>query len=571
MKEWLLIGALYVLGRMASLVVYQMTWSAGKQKKYPLGSSTLGLMRHPIIALFCGIISLLTFSLQWSQLPELQVISVVISLLLSIAAVGRWGAANLRSNFIFDRAILLLFAIGVWWKPCFLLPCLMFSCALQYTVSPFRLGSGYSNLLGFEFVRSSACLLMIAFAYVGVLEILSSSFHGFDGLVFTSLLMMQSANYVSHGLAKSALGKRWNSWINENRLEYLLGNAWLRGWWSSREENDVMAQMKWLGKHRSCLGFCVWLLEISWIFLLIDHRLAVLLLVCTIVFHVIILLMTGLMCYHYVINHVCLIYLISSGTFDRFFGTNLLLCVVLIPATTWWIGKVRLAVLHEFQTYGEPKKMGRWIDAADHLMAWWDTPMMRIYSYQVITASGKIYSFPVNKLSPYDTTLTDLPTHVMILGVNQEFDSSAATHQKIARIGVWGLTIYDQDRDHLYSLFEKSDDEIRRVLRYPVIPQPWQALPECVYDLRDLFMGINEMMMDRHLRFILRWPHFPGEDLVPDRCPLMKNDHPSFAFDEKIVSVKVQTVRTFINQDRIILLDVFDLGDITIPTQFNES
>jgi hypothetical protein len=310
-----------------------------------------------------------------------------------------------------------------------------------------------------------------------------------------------------------------------------------------------------MARHRVALCGGAWLLEIAWLFFLADARLASALLGATILFHFALFALTGLCSYQYVVNHLAVFGLILCHDTSAVFQTqHLAACVIAVPAAAAWIAWLRRGILAE----GISGAKSKLADAADHLMAWWDTPLMRMYSYTVETLSGKTFALPVPKLSPHDTALTDIHTHLMILGAHPGLDPAIPQDRAFARTGVWGLTIHREDRDFLYGLMEQSEIPI------PAPPHGWETVPATAAPLRDLFEGMNRRIADKRLRAILRRPHFPGEDLAPDICPLVEPALPLFSFDEPIAAVTIRRTKTFLRRDGVILLENSILGRIPL-------
>jgi hypothetical protein len=197
-------------------------------------------------------------------------------------------------------------------------------------------------------------------------------------------------------------------------------------------------------------------------------------------------------------------------------------------------------------------------------MAWWDTPLMRMYSYTVETRTGKCYSLPVPKLSPHDTALTDIHTHLMILGLHGGLDPMIGPDRAIARTGVWGLTVHREDRDFLYRLMDDPNADIAEKLRASPSSKAWPPgeLPAAAIPLHDLFHGMNRHLGETWFRQILRWPHFPGEDLAPDICPLAEPAIETFRFDEPIASVTLWRIKTFLHDKEMRLVEREVVGRI---------
>jgi hypothetical protein len=542
---------LFFLGRAASLGIYRMCWENGVTGRFFGGSAILTLLRRPLPWIAHLAFVFPTVGMLWGNFPALQGMSVMLAALLALGAIGRFGSAF----FLMDRLLVFALAVGVFFSPAFVYPCLVACGCLQYTVASFRLGPGYSNLLGFEFVRASLSLIAAALALFGWLRIAGVDWEGFGGVALAAALGFQASTYVNHALAKSALGPRWWSWISENRIECLTANAWLRGWTFGRSREVAMRQVRWMARHRVAICGGAWLMEMAWLFFLADARLAAALLGATILFHLAVFSLTGLFSYQYVVNHLFVLGLILfHDTSEIFQAQHVAACVIAVPFTAWWIAWLRHGILAE----GISGAKNKLADAADHLMAWWDTPLMRMYSYTVETLSGKTFALPVPKLSPHDTALTDIHTHLMILGAHPGLDPAVPQDRAFARTGVWGLTIHREDRDFLYGMMEREKTPV------PAPPPAWEEMPETAAPLRGLFEGLNRMIGNKRSCAILRWPHFPGEDLAPDICPLAEPALPLFHFDQPIAAVTIRRTKTFLHRDGMILLENSVLGRVPL-------
>jgi hypothetical protein len=547
---------IFFLGRAASLGLYRMCWTNGTSGEFFAGSAILTLLRRPLPWIAHLAFVYPTLGLTWDSFPALQDMAGMLAALLALGAIGRFGSSDLGRFFIMDRLFVGGLAVGVLLSPAFVYPCLIACGCLQYTVASFRLGPGYSNLLGFEFVRASLSLVAAALALFGWLGFAAQKWDHFGSIALAALFGLQASTYVNHALAKSALGPWWWSWISNNRIECLSANAWLRGWKFGRSREAVMKQVGWMARHRVALCGGAWALEMAWLFFLADARLAAVLLGATILFHLAVFALTGLFSYQYVINHLFVLGLIRyHDTSALFQADHLTACVIAVLLAACWIAWLRRGILGE----GISGSKSRLADPADHLMAWWDTPLMRMYSYTVETASGRTFALPVPKLSPHDTALTDIHTHLMILGAHPLLDAAIPQDRALARTGVWGLTIHREDRDFLLGLMDHAE-----AIPIPETQPAWEQTPDTAAPLRALFEGINRMLEKRRTRKILRWPHFPGEDLAPDICPLIEPALPLFRFDEPVAAVTIHRTKTFLHRDGMLLLENSVLGRIPL-------
>ncbi len=82
--------------------------------------------------------------------------------------------------------------------------------------------------------------------------------------------------------------------------------------------------------------------------------------------------------------------------------------------------------------------------------------------------------------------------------------------------------------------------------------------------LWELFRGINRLVGRRWYRAVMRYPHFPGEDLVPDLLPLGDSLPDQYRFDRPVHSVEIERVKTFYTGHSIELIERSKLGRIEL-------
>ena len=564
---WIVLGVL--LGRALSLVVYRMCWRHGETMPDSACSALIPFVRSPWPWLLHIVVITAMSSLSWEILSSLRWVATILTGVLAVGAVGRCGVSVKGKFFLIDRVLIIAMAVSVAYTPAMIYPALVACCALQYTVASWRLGPGYSNLLGYEFVRASLCVLVAGMSICGI-AIWAGHGDGIgDHWVIVAVILYQASTYVNHAMAKSALGPRWHSWITENRIECLAANAWLRGWTLGVSREQMELRCQWIARHRRWFCSAVWLMEFSWCLVWFDARFALTVLAVTTVFHVIVFLSTGLCAYQYVVNHLMWIGLILLGHASSFFSReNLIPFILMIPLTAAWVGWVRASMFASYQRHGHAGRWNGFADAADHLMAWWDTPWMRMFSYTVETKSGKRHALPVPKFSPYDTFLTDIHTHMMILGQHAELDALVQQDRDFARTGVWGLTVHREDRDMLYRLMDASDGT--EIYRSNESTSAWsiqQGEDHAAAPLADWMAACNQNISRPWFRWLMRWPHFPGEDLVPDLCPLVTEKWTSFRFDEEVASVTLWRVKTFLHSKGMCMMAHEEMGRILMDVR----
>lgn len=562
--EIVCLAVIFLLGKAWSLLVYRMCWKHGETMKKSQCFVSFSLLRQPRWWWLHMMIILTTSSLSWEEMPHLRWFTLLLSILLALGAVGRMGVAENGRFFMADRLLILALSFSVMFHPGMVYPSLVVSCALQYTVASWRLGPGYSNLLGFEFIRASLSVIVAGLLIKGILAWTACGEAVSESILILAVMLYQSSSYVNHAVAKAALGPHWYSWIQENRIDCLAANAWLRGWTMGMDHQKIISRCQWIARYRRWICGGVWLLESSWFLLLFDARWAMIVLAGTALFHLVVFWVTGLLAYQYALNHLALIAWIGYGPLHGELGMiNLWVAAVIIPLAAVWVGWLRWKIFSSWENHGHAGKLLCFADAADHLMAWWDTPWMRMFSYEVTTVSGRTYALPVTKFSPYDTFLTDLHTHIMLLGQHASLDAAVARDRAMVRTGVWGLTIHQKDRDLLYRLMEEGD--FSQFLHPSPSPPPWQIHADEIHAASPIARILNDWQkyMGRPwFVLLMRWPHFPGEDLVSDRCALMFDDLPCFRFDETMASVTMWRVKTFYDGSGLHLMSREKVGCI---------
>lgn len=561
---------LFAVGKLLSLVIYQTSWrnAIGRnlRRRGPILTALMRPTRWPLHAS----VGALTWDVGWEQLPILYQPVCVAVTLLTIGAVFRFSATDRRCFFVMDRLIVVALCVGVYVSPAFLYPSVFAACCLQYVVADWPLGPGYSNLLGFEFIRGLTCCMLGCVGFAGCWDWFHGDPPNMDALFLSVLITFQASYYVNHALAKSSLGPRWYSWIQTNRVDCLVVNAYLRGWMSWLGTDRMLRFAKLTGKLRVPLCASLWSLEFAFFFALADVRFAAILFIAAAAFHIGVWLLTGLAELEHVVNHISMA-TILYGVSQQPPGNGIAVVLTsmgLILITFLVVGLLRRRLLLQCQQSGAAPT-SPFADPYDHLMAWWDSPYMRMFTWTVLTTDGGRWSLPVTKLSPYDTAITDIHTHMMILNQHVGFDPDAERDKDGFRSGVWGLVVSVAERDRLYQWMDRGDSCVatqpRRELHSSACHPSEQTLPQ-VDALRQLFQAVNVYCDRRWFRFVMMYPHFPGEDWVPDICPLITPHDERYRFDRPIASVLIQRIKTFYDGNEIHLLEQSDMRRIEIES-----
>lgn len=553
--------ALFLAGKLFSLWVYQVCWSNGRRGRFGPWGVLATLLRKPAPWLVHLPILLFTSGHGWDHTIQLRWFATVTTAVIAVGSVGRFGAVDLGRFFVADRILVVALSIGVYFHPVFVYPALLAACCLQYIVSSWQLGPGYSNLLGFEFARGSACVLAACLCCRGFVIGMGIPPATFEPLAFAVLLGFQASTYVNNALAKAALGEHWFSWMFKNRVQCLVVNAYLRGWCANVVSTAFALQFARLaGLFR--IPFCgaAFAIELGFLSILTRVEICIGMLVSATGFHITVFLLTGLLELEYVVNHVTLCWLMREDDLANVFSVEYVAGLLLCAAVSFaWVGWLRLRILDAYQKFDFDNRLMRLADAADLLMAWWDSPYMRMFSYTAVTESGRKVNLPACQMSPYDTALTDIHTHIMLLNRHQGLDPQTEADGRIARTGVWGLVGTTAERDRLYRWMDQPAANLDP-LRSSGGIAAWHCRgpddgPQVAFPLWRYFDSINRYQCARWFQIVMRWPHFPGEDLVPDTCPLMDDSHERYRFDEPLVQVTLSRIKTFYDGEQIFLIE----------------
>ncbi|MEO0476207.1 MAG: hypothetical protein AAF085_09625, partial [Planctomycetota bacterium] len=469
----LLFAVLFYVGRCLSCLIYQACWNNAIGRDLFKFGAFATLLTRPALWFVHVPVLWLTLELQWQSWPILHLFCASGLIVVAIAAIGRFGPSGQGTFFLIDRLLLIALTIGACFLPVLLYPALLCCCCLQYSVSRWGLGPGYSNLLGFEFMRGSLCVLLACFVGHGLLTQAGITIAGFEPIAIAVVLGYQASIYAYQALAKSALGPKWYAWPMHNRVQCLLVNAYLRGWRSGRSEETVLKQASRLARWRRPLCWGAWAMELGWLGVLLDHRIALLILCAALVFHLMVTVWTGLLCVAHVVNAAVWMIVIAVYQPAGLFGWGYALVLVGCVVACWpWVALIHSRSAAEIRRDGAPTRWGRCSDAADLLMAWWDSPYMRQFSYSVHTADGREMALPVTCYSPHDTALTDIHTHLMFLDLHQGLDPCVPDDRQTVKAGVWGLLREIKDRDLLYTMMDEPSSDLSFLTSKPHSP-PW--------------------------------------------------------------------------------------------------
>ena len=597
---WLIL-LIIIANHISSWLVYNMTWwnSHAFGKMTPFGGATreevkqsgscffrlLKRVRYYPVHLLLIWCLRMTYDL---EIPMIVQLSKISSIVLTLSSVFRFGSIDLQHYFISDRLLCVTSCLLSQYYPMFLYINLLCNCTLQYSISSWCLAPPYSNYLSFEYVRISLinCIVVLSVKSVCVVELSESSW------VF--LFLLCGATYYLHqGSGKLRLGTNSTDWLLHNRGECIFVNSYLRGWWSQLLSKKVVLIIAgFLKTQRLILGFGALVAEMGGVLVLLlslvvpDVSLYLFvgfyLLIGT--FHIAVFSMAGILVWGNVIVNLSMAYSLFNCdiNFDEIRISEKVTALVGMIAVDLYI----IMLYKIVESEGNLRKVGIILfDASYLLMCWWDSPYMRMYSYSVdVVENGveKTYQFPVTKFSPYDTMITDIHTRMSYLHMHTGFDSQRTADLETAHPGVWGLLLIREEAMKMYSTMDSDGQKLKQQLETLSVGSDeskiWNLREETdtshpAFPLQCFFIGINKSIANKKFnslfKFIMKWPHFPGEDWVPDACPLSSKLE-EFPFHVPIKNVNINRVKTFYTGNDILLLEDSRVGVIHLPCESDD-
>eukprot|EP01064_Diplonema_japonicum_P036821 TRINITY_DN8435_c0_g1_i1.p1 TRINITY_DN8435_c0_g1~~TRINITY_DN8435_c0_g1_i1.p1 ORF type:complete len:587 (+),score=72.33 TRINITY_DN8435_c0_g1_i1:41-1801(+) len=490
---------------------------------------------------------------EWDTSPDGQLLRLLCTIQCGILAwkgVFRFGAADQLQLHMKDRVIVTLLAALTYFHPAFVCLSLVASSILTYSISSWSIAPPYSNYLGNEFMRYS-----VSFAVTSLLLRSCTPLTSSDVLVM--ITAGQVEYYFHQGFGKVRLGNNPLDWVLQNRGECIFVNSYLRGWnrWLSRESVVWVASKL---KHiRLLLGAGALLAEMGG---MLSTSVAWYLLTAS--FHVGVFLMTGILVWENMVNHLVMCYVIYSK------GDLLNVTCLTAPLIGCILISELLVVLMERLQKKDKVKGLMLFDSAYLLMCWWDSPYMRMYTYEVTTAKG-VFSFPVTLFSPYDTFITDIHTRMSYFKMHTGLDRQRSADLDTVHSGVWGLLLYQEEAMKMYEMMDGKTPKTDLTLTDDA--DRWEVGKEDTshpaYPFVRFFSGFNTYLKCGWYHYIMLWPHFPGEDWVPDISPV-SNTLPQYTTSAgPITTVTIKLLKTFFSGTEIEVLDTGTIGVVRIPTE----
>lgn len=190
------------------------------------------------------------------------------------------------------------------------------------------------------------------------------------------------SHYVKPAWSKVRLGPRWWSWAWENHLHYLIAAAYSWGWARFVPRAVVQRVLRLVRPLDRPLNLATMVVEWAPLVAFLDRRLLVAALAATAVFHVVIVVCSGIFFWESLCTNAALAVVVA-----RLHGAGY------APAFGPWPALFACAtfLLCTVDLLWQPFHLG-----------WWDTPFTARILWQVETASGRIQGLYNNYMCPFE-------------------------------------------------------------------------------------------------------------------------------------------------------------------------
>jgi hypothetical protein len=293
-------------------------------------------------------------------------------LVLGWAGAGQAYNSWFDQGYLADRALLVVLAALVFWRPLFVFPFVALFWLMIWQLNYPSLGFGI-QLAEFRPVAN----VLVLFSAALLIHAVLGGRH-LSGFLFLTLCL------VAANLWMPAWGKLRIGWITHGHLNYLLPNAYTHGWLSFLETGTIESIARSLAIFDWPMRICTLVLEVLAIVFLLRARSARWLLVLFTLLLGTFFMTIGYLFWKWMILHAAIWFLLFrkggeiQATWRRqvFTRQHFAISLVVIAGSGLWFAPARLA--------------------------WFDTPLTNTIRYEAIGDSGASYDLPARFFAPYD-------------------------------------------------------------------------------------------------------------------------------------------------------------------------
>jgi hypothetical protein len=386
-------------------------------------------LKHIFTSWYLLLVITLAFSLfmfrknlfcSWTDFPKGKLIRFLV-----IIASGTltWVFATYNYNLYydqghyFDRFLLFIFLLSIYWRPIFVLP---FLTILLPIIWQFTVLQGFSFAIPFLPIR----LLTLVSAFF-LIYLLVKKLPIFDFVFLTGCLI--ATHYWVSGFAKLS-----QSWILYDQFNFLLPATYANGWLGFLDSQTISSITQKLGYLNIPLKILTLMFEFGSMFFFFNRHSVRFFLCGWLFFHLGIFFVTGIFFWVWILLDGAFLYLFIKkdgiSTLPIFNLKYVIVSIILIISGSLWSKPV--------------------------VLAWFDVPLTYTYRFEAKTEGGKTYKLPPKFFAPFDYQFT--------LGRFAYLD-----HKPLIPI-VWGVSsdsriskqIMKLDSDKLLFSFEEQNGKV---------------------------------------------------------------------------------------------------------------
>jgi len=269
----------------------------------------------------------------------------------------------------FDRFLLFIFLLFVYWRPIFVLPFLTILLPIiwQFTVLP-----GFSFAIPFLPIH-----LLTLFSTFFLIYLVAKKFPIADFVFLTGCLI--ATHYWVPGFAKLR-----QNWILYDQLNFLVPATYANGWLGFLDSQTISLITQKLGYFDIPLKILTLMFEFGSMFFFLNRHSIKFFLCGWVFFHLGIFFMTGIFFWVWILLDGAFLYLFLKkdgiSTLPIFNLKYLIVSVILIISGSLWSKPV--------------------------VLAWFDVPVTYTYRFEAETEGGKTYKLPPKFFAPFDYQFT---------------------------------------------------------------------------------------------------------------------------------------------------------------------
>ena len=297
----------------------------------------------------------------------------------SLSSILAWRFATLDidiskpTRFSWEKWFLLAAGVGLYFNPGFVF-------AFLLILIRYNRGWTHHALMSIRILIALSAAFWLHVLKETVSFLFAVELGGQRQAILIACLSIHASHYFIPACSKLQLGRRWYSWMIDNRLHYLSASAYMWGWMRFLTEETAIRFLRIVRLIEKPLAFYTIVIECGVVLMLVDTLFCEMLLVGATMLNLGIFVSGGILFGEHIVTNILLLLLLQApGIPDGVFGweSSTLLWVTLYMTT-----KGRLWA---------PDRLG-----------WWDTPFVARIRWEVVGMSGTVYGLYNDFMCPYE-------------------------------------------------------------------------------------------------------------------------------------------------------------------------